>query len=257
MKRTRLDSLEKNASGLAVVALIVVLWWFASHFEWVSRVFLPTPEAAGLALYKGLVTGELAQQTWQTTLRMIQGWLLACLAGIFIGAVIGVSAVATAWIKPTLELLRPLPASAVLPLAIAVLGLGPNMVLGVVAFGALWPVLLATVHGFSTVEPRLNEVARCMRLSRSAFILKIGIPNAMPDILSGMRVSLTIALIVAIVGEMIAAQEGLGRAILMAARSFQAADIFAGLILLGLLGFASNSLLVLSERRALRWQEGH
>ena len=128
------------------------------------------------------------------------------------------------------------------------------MVLSVVAFGAMWPVLLATVHGFAAVEPRLKEVAACLQLSRSAFVWKVGLPNAMPDILAGMRLSMTVSLIVAVVGEMIASQAGLGQAILLAARSFRASELFAGIVLLGLIGFASNALLAVAEKKLLKWQ---
>jgi ABC-type nitrate/sulfonate/bicarbonate transport system permease component len=128
------------------------------------------------------------------------------------------------------------------------------MVLAVVAFGAMWPVLLGTIHGFAAVEPRLLEVSRCLQLGRIDFVLKVGLPNALPDILAGMRLSLTVALIVAVVGEMIASQPGLGQAILLAARAFRASDLFAGIVLLGLIGLASNALLALAERRLLRWQ---
>ena len=148
---------------------------------------------------------------------MAEGWLLASLIGIALGALIGISATARAYLQPTLEFMRPLPASALLPLAISIFGLIPSMVLAMVAFGAMWPVLLAMVHGFAAVEPRLQEVARCLQLSRGAFVWKIGLPNALPDILSGMRLSLTVSLIVSVVGEMIASQPGLGQAILLAA----------------------------------------
>ena len=96
-----------------------------------------------------------------------------------------------------------------------------------------------------------------LRLSRLAFIVKIGLPNALPDAIAGMRLSLTVALILAIVGEMLASQQGLGTAILLAARSFRAADLFAGVGLLGLIGLASNALLTTCERRLLRWKQTH
>ena len=126
--------------------------------------------------------------------------------------------------------------------------------INLVAFGAMWPVLLATVHGFTAVEPSLQEVARCLQLSRMAFVWKIGLPNALPDILAGMRLSLTVSLIVSVVGEMIASQPGLGQAILLAARSFRASELFAGIVLLGLIGFASSALLAFFEKRLLKWQ---
>jgi len=255
----RKASLAGWLSSAAVFAGLVACWWLASNAGWVSRVFLPTPEATLLSLAEGLNltgsgNGELLAFTQATVARMLQGWLLASLIGVALGALIGTSAAARAWLQPTLEFVRPLPASALLPLAISIFGLSPNMVLSVVAFGAMWPVLLATVHGFAAVEPRLKEVAACLQLSRSAFVWKVGLPNAMPDILAGMRLSMTVSLIVAVVGEMIASQAGLGQAILLAARSFRASELFAGIVLLGLIGFASNALLAVAEKKLLKWQ---
>jgi ABC-type nitrate/sulfonate/bicarbonate transport system permease component len=242
------------AGSLAVLAAGVALWWAASHAGWISRVFLPTPEATLASLRDGLVGGELAAFTQATVLRMLEGWLLASLLGVALGSAIGISPSARAYLQPTLEFVRPLPASALLPLAISVFGLSPAMVLSVIAFGAMWPVLLATVHGFAHVEPRLQELARCLQLGRGAFVWKIGLPNALPDILAGMRLSLTVSLIVSVVGEMIASQPGLGQAILLAARAFRASELFAGIVLLGLIGYASNALLEQAERRLLKWQ---
>lgn len=239
--------------SLGVLALLGLLWWLASHQGWISRVFLPTPEATLASLNEGL-RGELLGFMGDTVLRMLLGWLLASLIGVALGALIGASDTARSWIAPTLEFIRPLPASAVMPLAISLLGLSSGMVLAVVAFGAMWPVLLATVHGVASVHLRLREVAHALQLSRTAFVLKIGLPNALPDILAGMRLSITVSLIVAVVGEMIASQSGLGQAILLAARAFRANELFAGIVLLGLIGFLSNALLALAERRLLKWQ---
>ena len=241
-------------SGI-VFAALVALWWAASHAGWISRVFLPTPEATLDSLRAGLAAGgELASFTLATTLRMLEGWLLASLLGVALGALIGISPTARAYLQPTLEFVRPLPASALMPLAIALLGLSPAMVLSVVAFGAMWPVLLATVHGFAAVDARLLEVARCLQLTQGEFVRTIGLPNALPDILAGMRLSLTVSLIVSVVGEMIASQPGLGQAILLAARAFHASELFAGIVLLGVIGFASNTLLGYAERALLKWQ---
>ncbi|WP_297724173.1 ABC transporter permease [Limnohabitans sp. Rim8] len=186
---------------------------------------------------------------------MIFGWGLASLIGVALGVMIGMSEIARAWLAPTLEFLRPLPASAVLPLAISIFGLSAGMVLFVVAFGAMWPVLLATVQGLANVEPRLREVAANLQMTRWSYVQKIGLPSTLPDIISGMRLSLTISLILAVVGEMIASQAGLGQAILLAARSFRASELFAGIVLLGLIGFVSNALLASVELRLLRWQK--
>ena len=242
------------SESLLLLLTLIGLWWLASHQQWISKVFLPTPQATLASLLEGFTRGELLDFTQATILRMGLGWGLASLLGVALGALIGSSALARVWIGPTLEFLRPLPASALMPLAIAIFGLSAGMVLFVVAFGAMWPVLLATVHGFATVHVRLKEVSQALQLSRLAFVFKIGLPNALPDILAGMRLSLTVALIVAVVGEMIASQAGLGQAILLAARSFRASELFAGVLLLGAIGFVSNAALRQAEKRLLKWQ---
>jgi len=260
MSRRPTERVGDWLGSAAVLGALIGLWWAASSSGWVSRVFLPTPRATLESLAEGLNlsgngNGELLGFTLATVGRMVMGWLLASLFGVLLGAAIGVSPAVRVWVQPTLEFIRPLPASALLPLAISIFGLNPGMVLFVVAFGAMWPVLLATVHGFAAVDPRLAEVARCLQMSRTAFVWKVGLPNAMPDILAGMRLSMTISLIVAVVGEMIASQSGLGQAILLAARAFRASELFAGIVLLGLIGFTSNALLALAEKKLLRWQQ--
>lgn len=253
--KARAVSLQAGAVG--VVFTILFLWWAAAATGAVSRAFLPNPFDAFAALRDGLTRGDLAAQTLGTVQRMLAGWLLASLLGVALGAAIGLSKTARDYLQPMLEFLRPLPASAIIPVAIVFFGLSPAMALFVVAFGSLWPTLLGTIHGFSAVEPRLREVARGLEMSGPAFAWKIGLPNALPDILAGMRLSMTVALILAVICEMLASQVGLGTAILLAARSFRSAELFAGIALLGLIGLVSNLALRAAEKRLLAWQNAH
>jgi ABC-type nitrate/sulfonate/bicarbonate transport system permease component len=254
MTKSQPSSFHSVAFGCAGLVIFVTLWHLVTLFALVPRAFLPSPQATWTALQRGLFQGEMAGQTLATVGRMIQGWLLASLLGVLLGSLIGQSALARKTLGPSLAFLRALPASATIPIAIALAGLSPGMVLGVVAFGSLWPTLLATVQGFAMVDPRLYEVARALHLSKLAFIWKIGLPNAMADILTGMRLSMTVALILSVIGEMLAAQAGLGQAILLAARAFRAPDLYAGIVLLGLIGISSMVLLAAMERRLLRWR---
>ena len=241
-------------ASFCVGILFVYLWQKIADARLVSPVFLPGPDKAWAALVRGFNSGVLLTKLFGTVQRMFYGWLLASLLGVLLGTFIGISPRARIYLGPTLEFLRPLPSSAVIPLAIALFGLSESMVLGVIGFGALWPMLLATVHGFSAVEPRLYEVSRALGMSKFSVVVKIGLPSSMPDILSGMRLGLTIALILAVVGEMLTGRDGLGNWILLAARSFRAPDLFAGVILLGLLGYVSAQMLAFAEQRLLRWR---
>jgi ABC-type nitrate/sulfonate/bicarbonate transport system permease component len=244
-----------RAASLAALATFVGLWNEVAERKLVSPVFLPTPARAWAALWNGLEKADLGAKLFGTVEHMLGGWLIASIAGVGLGALIGSSKAAREYIGPTLEFLRPLPASAVIPVAIAIFGLTPAMALGVIGFGAIWPMLLSTMHGFAAVEPRLSEVARALGLSRWQAALKIALPSAAPDILAGLRLGLTVSLILAVVCEMIAGLDGLGQWELLAARSYKSADIFAGVMLLGAIGWVANAILSLIEARALRWRD--
>ncbi len=185
---------------------------------------------------------------------MVLGFVSASIAGVALGAVIGLSPRLRAYIEPTLELIRPLPASAMIPVFVLLIGLNDRMIITAIAFSSLWPVLLNTVHGFKTVEPRLIEVARILHLSQLEMVWKIALPNAMPDIFAGLRLALTVSLILAVVAEMLAGTIGLGQNITLAARSFRSADLYAGIIVLGAVGYVSNIVLQRAEQYLLRWR---
>lgn len=241
-------------ASFAVAAGLVGLWQLVANFKLISPVFLPGPDRAWGALMRGLATGDLASKLVGTLEHMAYGWLAASIAGIALGALIGSSRLMRAYIAPSLEFLRPLPVSAIIPVAIAMLGLTQGMALFVIAFGAIWPIMLATIHGFAAVEPRLYEVARALQMSRSAVVFKIALPSALPDILAGMRLSLTVALILSVVCEVLAGLDGLGHWVLLSARAFRSADLFAGVILLGATGYVTSVAMSLAERRLLAWQ---
>ncbi|MGJ4994402.1 ABC transporter permease [Bradyrhizobium sp. HKCCYLS3077] len=241
-------------ASFGVAACVIALWQLAADQRWVSPVFLPGPNRAWASLMRGFTSGDLLAKLVGTLAHMAYGWLLASIAGIALGAMIGSSKAMRLYVAPTLELLRPLPVSAIIPVAIAALGLSQGMALFVIAFGSLWPLLLGTIHGFGAVEPRLYEVAQVLHMSRLAVIFKIALPSAAPDILAGMRLSLTVALILAVVCEMLAGLDGLGQWVLLSARAFRSADLFAGVMLLGVIGYVTALAMGAAESRLLRWQ---
>ena len=243
-----------GALSIGAFAGVLGLWELVARLHLVSPVFLPPASAALSELVDGFRNGTLVVPFFASLERMLYGWLLASVIAVSIGCMIGVSQTARAYLGPILEFLRPLPASSIIPVAIAFLGLSQTMVIAVIAFGSLWPALLGTVQGVVSVEPRLYEVARALRLTRLQTIWKIAMPNALPDIFAGMRIGLSIALILTVVGEFLAGQEGLGLAILQAARRFRADQLFAGVLLLGVIGYASAVSMATLEKRLLRWR---
>ena len=242
------------ATDVCSIGSVLLLWYLATRFGLVSRVLVPSPVVVFNRIVAGFTTGQLAEQLLSTVGSMLLGWLLCSLLGIALGAVIGIWPLARRALAPVLEIFRPLPPAAVIPVAIAVLGLSREMSLFVIVFGAIWPALLATVHGFASVEPRLVEVGQALALTRMQFITKVALPNAAPDILAGMRLSLVISLVMAVITDMISGQVGLGSLVVLASRTFDMAGLFSGLVLLSVIGFVSNALIQRVEGRVLAYQ---
>jgi sulfonate transport system permease protein len=233
---------------------LIVVWQVLAEARLISPIFFPAPSRAIGVLAERVADGSIFAPLTATVLRMIFGWLLACLAGVALGAAIASSRIARDLLEPTLEFLRPLPASSVIPVAILFLGLSNTMSLAVIAFGAIWPVLLATIHGFGAVPRELHDVADVLGFSRGKYLKSVALPAAAPDIMAGVRVSLAIAIILAVVTEMQASLGGLGWDIFYAQRVYRSADLYAGLIVLGIVGFVANYLLQRLERQALPWR---
>jgi NitT/TauT family transport system permease protein len=151
------------------------------------------------------------------------------------------------------EVLRPIPSAALIPVAIVFFGIETEMRVAVVVFGALWPILLNSVSGARSVDPLLLETGRAFSFGRVDLYRKILIPAALPAITTGLRISLAIALILAVTVEMVAGGDGLGFYILDHERSFKYPQMYAGILFLGLVGFSLNLLFSAIERRYLFW----
>jgi sulfonate transport system permease protein len=241
-------------ASLAFFLATLLAWKLAADAKLINPLWFPGPDRAFAKLWEWMQTGVLWHPLGQTIWRMFAGWLSACFVGIAVGGAIGSSPLAKKLLQPSAEFLRPLPASAVLPVAILVLGLSNAMIVFVVAFGSVWPVLLGAIQGFRGLDPRLAEVARLLGLTPWQRAWKFQLPGALPDIFAGMRVSIAIALIVTVASEMLSSQPGVGYLMLLAARAFRSADIFAGIIVLGALGYVTNAAVQRLEDRLLRWR---
>lgn len=233
---------------------LLALWQALSSAQVISPLFFPSPSRTLEALWAQAANGQLWQPLGSTVSRMAWGWLVASVLGIVLGALIASWELVRTMMNPLLEFMRPLPASAIIPVAILAFGLSSTMSTAVIAFGSVWPVLLASVQGFSSVDERLREVASVMRLNTVERFFKVSLPSAMPGILAGARVGLSVALILAVVTEMQASLTGIGQNILLAQRSFRTPDLYAGVVVLGAIGFVTSAAIQALENHVLRWR---
>jgi ABC-type nitrate/sulfonate/bicarbonate transport system permease component len=184
-------------------------------------------------------------------LRLGAGYAIAVVVAVAIGIPLGLNATARRAASPIVEFLRAIPPPALLPLAIVVVGVGNTMKVLIIAFVCLWPILLNAIDGIRGIDPTLNDTARVYGLSRFATL-----PAATPQIFAGMRTSLSLAVIMMVISEMVASTNGIGFFVLQSQRSFAIPEMWSGIVLLGIVGYSLNLLFTAVERRVLAWHRG-
>jgi ABC-type nitrate/sulfonate/bicarbonate transport system permease component len=232
---------------LAFIALIG-LWELVVQVEVVDFIYLPAPHEIASAFWKLARSGELERSAGHTLEAVALGWLIAMGVGLAIGTLVGISSGAWAYSMSSIEFSRSLPAIAFVPAAVLVFGFSLKMELAVIVFASVWPVIINTVGGVQQVPDRLRDVARTFGLSPLHAILKIQLPAAFPSILVGARLALTTALVLAVISEMIGNPAGLGYALVFTQQALQPAQMWAYIVVIGVLGVLLNSLLVASSR---------
>lgn len=239
--------------GVCCLAVLLVLWELSVRLKIVESLTWP-PFSEILATWvRMLAGGELLRPLGPSLMRMFSGYLVAIAAGVTLGLLIGYFRFAYNLLEPLIELIRPIPSPAYIPIAILFLGIGDAMKVFVIALASFFPILLNTYGGVRAVDPVQVDTGRTFGLTRAGIIRQIVLPNAAPYIATGMRVSLGIALILMVISEMVAGSSGIGYFVLDAQRSFQVQEMYAGVITLALLGYTLNRLFLKAERRVMRW----
>lgn len=201
------------------------------------------------------LTEKAATDLVPSLVRLFGGWGIGVVIGIVLGVAIGRSRVFGDFVEPIIHFARAIPAPALLPIFFILLGVGNEMRISLIAFAVVWPVLLNTIDGVRSVEPLHLDTARVFEFPRLKVFFGIVLPSAAPKIFAGLRVSLAVALIVMVISEM-TSSSGIGYNVVVAQRSFRMLDMWAGIVVLGILGYVLNALLALVESRVTRWHRG-
>ncbi|MGC0207372.1 ABC transporter permease [Streptomyces sp. NPDC003642] len=240
--------------ALALPAVLVTVWWVVSAGS--THVYWP-PLRTVLAAFPDVWTAErLRGDVVPSLLRLTAGYGVAAVAGVALGTVIGSHRRVRALCEPVLEFLRALPPPVLVPVIMLFAGIGDTMKIAVIASGCVWPVLLNTVEGVRAVDPVLAETARSYGITGTARLRDVVLRSASPQIFAGLRQALSIGIILMVISEMFAADNGLGFTVVQFQRGFAIPDMWTGILLLGLLGFLLSVLFRLAERRVLGWYHG-
>ena len=235
------------------LALFVLLWVVSAD----SKSFYFPSLARILDRFDALWLGKrFASDVLPSLGRLAAGYAIACLAGVVIGVPVGMFRPLRRAAEPVLEFFRAIPPPALIPVIVMLAGFGDGMKITVIVTGAIWPILLNTVEGVKGADLVLDETCRTYQIKGLSRLWHFVLPSASPQIVVGMRVGLSIGIILMVISEMFAATTGLGAAIIVFQRSFEIPEMWSGVLMLGLFGFVLSVAFRLFERWSLGWYYG-
>jgi ABC-type nitrate/sulfonate/bicarbonate transport system permease component len=240
--------------GFLLIVALLLLWELASAQQWIDQVSMPRVSTIAYSWLQNISGGALLQSLAPTLWRIGAGFGLATLVAVPLGLLMGSVPFVYRLFEPITEFIRPIPSSAYIPVAILFLGIDNEMKIFVVFLACVFPILLNTYSGVRGIDSVLIDTGRTFGVSWLRALWSIVLPASLPSILTGMRISLGISLIVAVVAEMIAGSSGIGYFILDMQRVFRVPEMFAGIFTLGILGFGINFLFLKAEGYLLRWR---
>ena len=243
-----------RGSGVILIVLLLGFWQFSALYimdtpTWppVTRIFV--------AWYENIADGTIIKHLLATLWRQMLGYGLAVVLGISLGLAIGYYRIVYNLLEPLIEVFRPIPGSAYLPVLVLFVGIGYVMKVVLILVASFFPILLNTYGGVRSIDPVQFDTARTLGLTTLQTLREVVLPAASPQILTGMRISLAISLILAILSEMIVSNDGLGYFTLLAERTFKVPEMYAGIFMLALFGYVLNRLFLMGEARLIRWHQ--
>jgi ABC-type nitrate/sulfonate/bicarbonate transport system permease component len=252
-----------NAAAVRRVGSILIFFgfWYAASLtnahliKLFNPIMLPPPDAVlkvGIAM---AMSGELMRHIVASLSRVVQGFFIAAGLGVLVGTLVGRSRVLEDLVEPVVELLRPIPPLAFLPMMVLWFGIGEASKIGFIAYAAFFPIFTTTLEGIKFVDPLLIRAAASLGASERDIFRHVVLPAALPNILTGLRIGFGLSFFVIVAAEFIAADSGLGFLINDARTFFLISNMLLGAAVIGVIGFLFNSGLRRLEARLLRWRK--
>ena len=249
-------SVESRVNGIFVLLAMIPLWEAVSRLGIVNPLFFPPMSRILRSFFQLISSGEIPYQIIASLKRAAAGYFLAAVVFIPLGIVMGLFPWVYRLLAVVIEMARPIPPPVVVPVAMLFFGLGDAMKVFVVFFSCAWPILLNTLDGVRNIDPVLISTARTFGLSDRKAIIRVVLPAASPQIMTGLRVSLGITLILVVISEMVGSTDGIGYFILDSQRRFKVDQMYAGMLSLAILGYVLNQCFFFLHGTLLAWHRG-
>jgi len=245
-----------NWQGWLLFGCLLMLWEMGARGAPQLQLYFPPVSQILGAFLEAQAGGSIVRHALATLARFAQGFFIAAALAVVAGVVLGYSRLLHSLFATLIEFLRPMPSVAIIPVAILLLGIGDGMIVSVTVYACVWPILINTIDGVRSIDGTLIDTGRTFGLNRARMLRQIILPGASPYIVTGLRIGLSIALILVTTAEMVAGSSGLGFYILDEERAMNSANMYGGIVLVAMLGYALNRLFLIFEARAMRWRHG-
>ena len=258
-----LPRLRRLGIQLTVLVVALVVWEVVT--QQVEAPYFPPPSVFFPQLHELWFTGppthlfltsEALHSLLPSLAKLATGWAIAAVAGLVLGLALGRFRALRQYLDPVLQLGRAVPPPTLIPLFLVVFHLGTTLEVVTIAFGVVWPVLLNSMDGAASVDRLQLETATVFRLGPGQRLFRLILPASAPKIFAGLRLSVSLALILMVIAELMGGGEGIGEDLVDAQRTFQLPAMWGFIVILGVLGYVLNTLFLVVERRSLRWYRG-
>ena len=239
---------DRWSTGAVTLLTIIAFWQWGASAGFISTLFLPSPVTIARTLWRLTVTGELWKHLSASLARLVTGWIIGTVSGVATGLAAGLWPAARSPIAAVVAALFPIPKIALVPLFIIWFGIGEGSKIATLSLGVFFPTVIATMGGVDNVPRGLIRMGQSFGLSTLTVIRAIVLPSAAPAILSGFRVTASIAIVLLVAAEMIGAERGIGAFVLSAGNLYDTDALMAGIVVLSVLGLTVSGLIGAVER---------
>jgi ABC-type nitrate/sulfonate/bicarbonate transport system permease component len=254
MKSSDASVLVNRLISVMTPLLLLAAWEVAARTHAIDTRFFSSPTRIFAQFWLMLADGELMYHITATVTRLLIGFVIGTTVGIVIGLAIGLIPTVSAALEPLVDATFPIPKVALLPLVIILFGIGEASKYAIIAISVVYLVIINTAAGVRQIERIYLDVGRNYHASRLMMFTDVALPGALPSIVTGMKISMGVSLIVIVTAESLAAKSGIGFLIWTSWQVFEVEKMFVGLFVTAILGFASSMLLDWTGRRLIPWK---
>lgn len=240
-------------TGLIIPVLVLIIWYTAGVQNKLNQALLPALPTTVSTAWQLIINGSLFTDIGVSFGRVLRGFAIGAVSGIVIGTLMGLHKSIYNLLNSVVAILRPIPMMALIPLFILWLGIGESCKVALIALGSFWSVLLNTIHGIQSVDPKLLEVTTVLEKKRWVVLLKVYFPAALPAIITGLRLGMGTAWACVVAAEMMAASKGVGYMLMFARELSQPDKLMVGVFSIGLVGLLIDKVILYIQKKILWW----